>query len=70
MLGACSPQGQFLNPLTIQNATPSPQLDSNQSLESSSALLNERRAAETSKYYVPSITAVGFSSIAIQPLKV
>ena len=68
-LGACAPHGQFLNPLAVQNATPSPQLDSNQSLESSSALLNERRAAETSKYYVPSITAIGFSSIAIQPSK-
>ena len=67
--GACSPQGPFLNPLTIQNSTPSAQLDSNQSLKSSSALLNERRAAETSKYYVPSVTAIGFSSIAIQPSK-
>ena len=68
-LGACSPQGQFLNPLAVQNSTPSPQLDSQQSLQSSSALLNERRTAETSKYYVPSVTAIGFSSIAIQPSK-
>ena len=68
-LGACSPQGQFLNPLSVQNSTPSPQLDSQQSLQSSSALLNERRSAETSKYYVPSVTAIGFSSIAIQPSK-
>ena len=68
-LGACSPQGQFLNPLSVQNSTPSPQLDSQQSLHSSSALLNERRSAETSKYYVPSVTAIGFSSIAIQPSK-
>ena len=68
-LGACSPQGQFLTPLAVQNSTPSPQLDSQQSLQSSSALLNERRSAETSKYYVPSVTAIGFSSIAIQPSK-
>lgn len=68
-LGACSPQGVFLNPLTVQNSTPSSQLDSQQSLQSSSALLNERRSAETSKYYVPSVTAIGFSSIAIQPSK-
>ena len=68
-LGACSPQGHFLNPLAVQNSTPSPQLDSQQSLQSSSALLNERRSAETSKYYVPSVTAIGFSSIAIQPSK-
>ena len=68
-LGACAPNGQFMNPLTIANATPSPHLDSKQSLESSSALLNERRTAETSKYYIPSVTAIGFSSIAIQPSK-
>ena len=67
--GACAPNGQFMNPLTVENATPSPHLDSKQSLESSSALLNERRTAESSKYYVPSVTAIGFSSIAIQPSK-
>ena len=67
--GACAPNGQFMNPLTVANATPSPHLDSKQSLESSSALLNERRTAESSKYYVPSVTAIGFSSIAIQPSK-
>ena len=38
-------------------------------ITSSTDLLNERRQAETSKYYVPTITAVGFSSIAIQPSK-
>ena len=69
VLGACSPNGQFLNPLTVKDSTPTPHLDSEQSLNSSSALLNERRIAETSKYYVPSVTAVGFSSIAIQPSK-
>ena len=68
-LGACAPSGQFMNPLTVTDATPAPHLDSNHSLKSSSALLNERRTAETSKYYVPSVTAVGFSSIAIQPSK-
>ena len=68
-LGACSPNGQFMNPLTVKDGTPPPHLDSQQSLSSSSALLNERRVAETSKYYVPSVTAVGFSSIAIQPSK-
>ena len=68
-ISACSPNGQFVNPLTVQDATPTSHLDSRQSLNSSSSLLNERRVAETSKYYVPSITAVGFSSIAIQPSK-
>jgi len=67
--GACSPSGQFVNPLTVQDGTPSAHLNGPQSLDSSSALLNERRVAETSKYYVPSITAIGFSSIAIQPSK-
>jgi len=66
---ACAPSGQFMNPLTVNDATPAAHLDSKHSLESSSALLNERRAAETSKYYVPSVTAIGFSSIAIQPSK-
>ena len=69
VLNACSPTGQFVNPLTVQDATPSSHLDSKQSLNSTSALLNERRVAETSKYYVPSVSAVGFSSIAIQPSK-
>ena len=68
-LGACAPNGQFVNPLSVEDGTPAPHLDSKQSLKSSSALLNERRVAETSKYYVPSVTAVGFSSIAIQPSK-
>tara|TARA_Y100001978_G_scaffold198701_1_gene211606 strand:+ start:501 stop:1091 length:591 start_codon:yes stop_codon:yes gene_type:complete len=68
-LGACAPNGQFMNPLTVSDATPAPHLDSKHSLKSSSALLAERRVAETSKYYVPSVTAVGFSSIAIQPSK-
>ena len=58
-----------MNPLTVTDATPAPHLDSKHSLKSSSALLAERRVAETSKYYVPSVTAVGFSSIAIQPSK-
>ena len=68
-IGACAPNGQFMNPLTVTDATPAPHLDSRHSLKSSSDLLNERRVAETSKYYVPSVTAVGFSSIAIQPSK-
>ena len=69
VLGACSPQGQFINPLTVQDSTPTAHLNSEQSLSSSNSLLNERRVAETSKYYVPSISAIGFSSIAIQPSK-
>ena len=69
LVSACSPTGQFVNPLTVQDATPTSHLNSAQSLNSTSALLNERRVAETSKYYVPSVSAIGFSSIAIQPSK-
>ena len=28
----CAPNGQFMNPLTVANATPSPHMDSKQSL--------------------------------------
>ena len=66
---ACLSNGQFMNALTVKDGTTQSHLDSQQLLISSSALLNERRVAETSKYYVPSVTAVGFSSIAIQPSK-
>ena len=69
LVSACSPTGQFVNPLTVQDATPTSHLNSAQSLNSTRALLNERRVAETSKYYVPSVSAIGFSSIAIQPSK-
>jgi hypothetical protein len=69
LVSACSPTGQFVNPLTVQDATPTSHLNSAQSLSSTSALLHERRVAETSKYYVPSVSAIGFSSIAIQPSK-
>ena len=41
VLGACSPNGQLINPLTVKDLTPAPHLDSKQSLNSSSALLNE-----------------------------
>ena len=39
-------------------------------ITSSSSLLDERREAETSKYYVPTITAVGFSLLLFNHLKV
>ena len=43
--------------------------ESAQAINSSRSLLGERRAAETSRYYVPSITAIGFASVSIQPSK-
>lgn len=45
------------------------QLKPSAGIESATFLLDEKRQAETSKYYVPTVTAVGFSSIAIQPSK-
>ena len=68
-LTACS----ITNPLTQQafslNSERINQITPGAGITSSTSLLNERRDAETSKYYVPTITAVGFSSIAIQPSK-
>ena len=68
-LAACS----ITNPLTQQafslNSERIGQITPSAGITSSTSLLDERREAETSKYYVPTITAVGFSSIAIQPSK-
>ena len=68
-LTACS----ITNPLTQQafslNSERIGQITPGAGITSSTSLLDERREAETSKYYVPTITAVGFSSIAIQPSK-
>ena len=52
-----------LNPENLEQLSPT------NAISSSTDLLEERRSAETSKYYVPTISAVGFSSIAIQPSK-
>ena len=61
------------NPLSKHALALSPenleQLSPTNAISSSTNLLEERRSAETSKYYVPTISAVGFSSIAIQPSK-
>ena len=40
-----------------------------EALNKSRTLLGEKRVAETSEYYTPSISAVGFSSVSIQPSK-
>ena len=69
LLTACT----ITNPLTQQALSLNPerinQITPGSGITSSTSLLNERREAETSKYYVPTISAVGFSSIAIQPSK-
>ena len=69
-LGACAPNGQFMNPLTVANATPSPHLDSKQSLESSSALLNERRTAEPQNTIFQASPQLAFLPSQFNPLKV
>jgi len=43
--------------------------DSADVLNTSRSLLGERRSAETSEFYVPSISAIGFASVSIQPSK-
>jgi len=43
--------------------------DSADVLNMSRSLLGERRSAETSEFYVPSISAIGFASVSIQPSK-
>ena len=69
VLSGCS----INNPLSKHALALSPenleQLSPTNAISSSTNLLEERRSAETSKYYVPTISAVGFSSIAIQPSK-
>ena len=61
------------NPLTQQafslNSERIGQITPGAGITGSSSLLDGRREAETSKYYVPTITAIGFTSIAIQPSK-
>ena len=61
-----NPLAELSIPLNSENSS---QIMPESAMDSTTALLNERRDAETSKYYVPSISAVGFSSIAIQPSK-
>ena len=69
-LSACSVTDQtFYQQALSLNGERIDQITPGAGITSSTDLLNERRQAETSKYYVPTITAVGFSSIAIQPSK-
>lgn len=68
-LSGCQITNPFSQRSMALNTESVDQLNVNLSLDETSGLLNEKRSAETSKYYVPSITAVGFSSIAIQPSK-
>ena len=68
-VAGCSSTTPFAELTIPLNPESSSQIKPEAAIDSTTALLNERRDAETSKYYVPSISAVGFSSIAIQPSK-
>lgn len=68
-LSACSVTDRLGQQALSLNGERIDQITPDAGITSSTDLLNERRQAETSKYYVPTITAVGFSSIAIQPSK-
>ncbi len=68
-LASCSVNNLLTRQAFSLNSEKIGQVTPGSGITSSTNLLNERRDAETSKYYVPSITAVGFSSIAIQPSK-
>jgi hypothetical protein len=69
VLSGCEITNPFSQNTMALNAENLDQLNITTALNETTDILNERRSAETSKYYVPSITAVGFSSIAIQPSK-
>jgi len=43
--------------------------DASAAINTTKSLLGERRSAETSEFYVPSISAIGFASVSIQPSK-
>ena len=68
-LSACSVTDRLGQQALSLNGERIDQITPGAGITSSTDLLNERRQAETSKCYVPTITAVGFSSIAIQPSK-
>ena len=69
LLASCSADNPVLRNAFSLNSERIDQIAPDSGIASSTSLLNERREADTSKYYVPTISAVGFSSIAIQPSK-
>ena len=66
-LGACSGPTNIHIPSLMP--TSKPRDVAGAALNSTSTLLDERRSTETSEFYVPSISAIGFSSVSIQPSK-
>jgi hypothetical protein len=69
ILASCSADNPVLRNAFSLNSERIDQIAPDSGITSSTSLLDETREAETSKYYVPTISAVGFSSIAIQPSK-
>jgi len=66
-LSACSDQISIKLP-TIPLVTNSDK-DAPSAINDTKSLLGERRETETSEFYVPSISAIGFASVSIQPSK-
>jgi len=66
-LSACSDQISINLP-TIPLVTNSDK-DAPSAINDTKSLLGERRDKETSEFYVPSISAIGFASVSIQPSK-
>ena len=66
-LSACSDQISIKLP-TIPLVTSS-DTDAPSAINDTKSLLGERSEAETSEFYVPSISAIGFASVSIQPSK-
>lgn len=69
LLASCSADNPVLRNAFSLNSERIDQIAPGSGITNSTSLLDETREAETSKYYVPKISAVGFSSIAIQPSK-
>ena len=66
LISGCAGQTSFRMPTVPLLSTDN---ESAKAINTSRSLLGERRIAETSEFYVPSISAIGFSSVSIQPSK-
>ena len=66
-LSACSNQNSIKVP-TLPLITNSDK-DAPSAINDTRSLLGERKETETSEFYVPSISAIGFASVSVQPSK-
>ncbi|MEJ6706099.1 MAG: LPP20 family lipoprotein [Porticoccus sp.] len=70
LVSACEAPGISNLQVTDQSQYPRPTLQSKQgALQNTQSIIAERLLASAPDYYVPTIKAIGFSSIAIQPSK-